>query len=520
MVNDTSNIIENKFYNENKKYIIILLPIVIISYLIRSYYFIPEISLTFDSLGYFFFAADITVLGHLPDNYSLANNLWSIFLSLFFQLFQFENTIQYMDLQKNISMILSIATIIPIYFLGKKFFAPKYAIIGSIIFAFEPRIIQNSMLGITESLYILLGTLTILFFLSSNKKLVYVSFLFASLTTMTRSEGQILFFIISIMFLIRYRKEKWIIPKYLIGLGIFTLVLAPMMMYQMDVQGSETIFGRAVGTISYYSQDPDETNGDSGMPFILRGIENFSKFFVWDLIPVFIFFVPVGIFYLFKKIDFKKLTLILLGFGISIPAFYAYSIPLQDTRYLFMLYPIFCVISLFVIEKFSNHFKKNNIIIILIIIGIFLSSTVFLELKSDENIQKYEASLIAKEIVKQPKVMNSYFPEEYYLEPAILPEKWKDFTDLFLIERINGQKIRDSISNPITLIPIYEYSSINDVVKNEPRLTHIYVDQKEGQIEFLNNIFENENQYKFLIKEFDSRDFGYNYHVKIFRIDK
>lgn len=519
MVNDTSNIIENKFYNENKKYIIILLLIAIISYLIRNYYFIPEIPLALDSLGYFFFAADITILGHLPDNYSLANNLWSIFLSLFFPLFQFENTIQYMDLQKKISMILSVVTIIPIYFLCKKFFVPKYAIIGSIIFAFEPRIIQNSMLGITESLYILLGTLTILFFLSSNKKLVYFSFLFASLTTMTRAEGQVLFFIISIMFLIRYRKEKMVIPKYLIGLGIFTLVLAPMIMYQMDVHGSDTIFGRAVGTISYYSQDANETGGDTGIPFIFRGIENFSKFFVWDLIPVFIFFVPVGIFYLFKKIDFKKLTLILWGLGISIPAFYIYATPLQDTRYLFMLYPVFCVISLFVIERFSNHFKKNNIIIIFIIIGIFLSSSVFLELKSDENLQKYEASLIAKEIVKQPKIMNSY-PEEYYLEPATLPEKWKSFTDLFLIERIDRQSIRSSISNLITLIPIYEYSSINDVVKNEPRLTHIYVDQKEGQVEFLNNIFENENQYKFLIKEFDSKDFGYNYHVKIFRIDK
>ena len=530
MINSRSNIIENKFYNENKKYMILLLPIGIISFLIRSYYFEPGVSLTVDSLGYFFFAADITVLGHLPENYFLANNLWPIFSSLFFQLFQFENTIQYMDLQKQLSMILSTITIIPIYFLCRKFFEPKYSIIGALIFALEPRLIHNSMLGITESFYILLGTMTLLFFLSTNKKLVYLSFLFAALTAMTRSEGQILFFIISIVFFVRFRKEKMIIPKYLIALGIFVLTLAPMLSYQLEIQNSDLIFGRASNTILYHTQDPSETGGESGLPFFIRGIENFSKFFVWDLIPIFIFFVPIGIFYLFKKPDFRKLTLILCGFGISIPAFYAYSIPLLDTRYLFMLYPIFCVISLFVIKKFSNHFKRKNILLGLIIIGIFLSSFIFLELKPSDNFQKFEAYQIAKEIVKEPKVMNSLYPEEHYIESAILPEKWNDFRDLFLIERTDvwfiqcrdecKQPVRDSISNPITIISTDGYVSIEDYIKENTNLTHIYIDQKTERPEFLNDIFENENQYEYLIKEFDSTDFGYNYHVKIFRIDK
>ena len=112
---------ENKFNNKNKKYIFLLLPIGIISLLVRIYYFEPGVPFTFDSLGYFFYAVDITVLGHLPENYSLANNLWSILLSMLFPLFHFENTIAYMDLQKYLSIILSIITIIPIYFLSRKF---------------------------------------------------------------------------------------------------------------------------------------------------------------------------------------------------------------------------------------------------------------------------------------------------------------------------------------------------------------------------------------------------------------
>lgn len=520
MTNNNTNVRKNKFFNENKRLIFLLLPIGIISYLIKIYYFESGVSLTLDSLGYFFYAVDITVLGHLPENYILANNLWPMFLSLIFPLFQFENTIQYMDLQKNLSMILSTITIIPIYFLSRKFFEPKYSIIAALIFAIEPRLIQNSMLGIIEPFYILLGTLTILFFLSSNKKLVYLSFVFVALTTMARSEAQILFFVISIMFFIRFRKEGLVvIPKYLIGFGIFVLMLAPMLSYQIEIQESDSIFGRTINTISYHTQDPSKTEGDSGLPFIITGIENFSKFFIWDLIPIFIFFVPVGIYYLFKNYDFSKLTLILCGIGISIPAFYAYSIPLLDTRFLFMLYPIFCVVSIFAIKKYSNYFKRKNIIICLILIVIFLSSSIFLELKPTNNIQKYEANQIAKEIIKEPKVMNSFFPEDQYLEPAGFPEKWNDFRNLFLMERIDGQTSRNSISNPVTIIPIDGYSSIVDYIRENSNITHIYVDQKNQQPEFLKNIFENEDKYKFLKKEYDSKDIGYNYHVKIFEIN-
>ena len=36
---------------------------------------------------------------------------------------------------------------------------------------------------------------------------------------------------------------------------------------------------------------------------------------------------------------------------------------------------------------------------------------------------------------------------------------------------------------------------------------------------FLQNIFQNEENYKFLKKIYDSRNDGYNYHVKVFEIN-
>ncbi len=520
MNNNLFNIIKNKYYNTDTKYILLLLPIGILSYLIKSYYFEPGIQLTFDSLGYFFYAVDITILGHLPENYILANNFWSIFLVPFFSIFEFENTIQYMDLQKNLSMILSTMTVIPIYFLARKFFEPKYSIIGALIFALEPRLIQNSLLGIIEPLYILISALTLVLFLSSNKKLIYLSFVFAALTALIRGEGQILFFVISIIFFIRFRNEKFTILKYPILLGIFIMILSPMIIYQTEIQGNDSIFGRAAITISYHIQDPNKTGGESGIPFFINGIENFSKFFVWDLIPIFIFFVPIGILYLFKKLDFKKLTLILWGFSISIPAYYAYSIPLPDTRYLFVLYPIFCIVSVFGIKKISYFLKRKNVVISVVVVGIFFSSLIFLEIQDTNNFQKYEVSQIAKEIVSKPKIINTFYPEDQYLEPAMYPEKWIDFKKLFLMEKIDGQSVRNSVSQSVERISTEGYFSIEKYIDENPKLTHIYTDEKLERPEFIKKVFLNENKHKFLIKEYDSKDEGYNYHVKIFRIIK
>ena len=75
------------------------------------------------------------------------------------------------------------------------------------------------------------------------------------------------------------------------------------------------------------------------------------------MIPIWIAFVPIGIIIILKKIDVKSGLLISTMIIMALPAFYAYSIPLQDGRYLFFLYPIFTVISLFTINRFIEYLK-------------------------------------------------------------------------------------------------------------------------------------------------------------------
>ena len=67
----------------------------------------------------------------------------------------------------------------------------------------------------------------------------------------------------------------------------------------------------------------------------------------------------------------------------------------------------------------------------------------------------------------------------------------------------------------------YDYSSLTEFInynKNEG-LTHIIVDENENRAQFLKDIFRTEDKYSYIEKIYDSSEQGYDYHLKIFRID-
>ena len=50
-------------------------------------------------------------------------------------------------------------------------------------------------------------------------------------------------------------------------------------------------------------------------------------------------------------------------------------------------------------------------------------------------------------------------------------------------------------------------------------LEHLVVDNNQERPEFIKNVFLHEEEYLFLNKVYDSKEYGYNYHIKIFKID-
>ena len=272
----------------DKRAIISLIAIFFVGLGLRFFYFPNELPLIADAMDNFTYATGINYYGHLPTEWAPANNGWPIFLSFWFSIINLETSLDYMQMQKTISVVLSTLTIIPIYFLCRKFFDEKISLVGAALFAFEPRIILNSLLGITEPLFILLGISSLVIFLRYGRRAILLSFVLASVCTIVRSEGIFLLLTLSILFFIKYRISKEIVKTYLPSLIIFMLILTPIMIYKIEVSGNDGIFQRASGgterILSMTGQDDDQK--------ITDGFQLFIKYVGWVMIRTFLVFVP------------------------------------------------------------------------------------------------------------------------------------------------------------------------------------------------------------------------------------
>jgi hypothetical protein len=485
------------------KYTFYLLIIITITVGIRLYYFSLDVPLNLDSLYYFWYSSNIFHYGELPKEWAPNNLGWPIFVSYFFILVDSKDIFTLMQIQKLVSILVSILIIIPTYFLCKKFVAKKFAIIGASFIAFDPRLMINSFLGSTDSFYILLITTSLVLFFSSNKKINYLSFVLISFATVTRGEGVIFFILLSLMFIIKYRNEGYkILFKYIIPLGIFLSIILPISIYQLEVNNVDTAFTRNVISVNSL------ISGDSEK--FIGGIELFLKYLIWVLIPNFIIFIPLGIFLIFKSRNFEKNTIILLIVLASIPAFWAYMNNIQETRYLYVLFPMFSVLSVLSIEKIIGKRNRSNIIIGIIISSILVFSLIFYDqIKIDYEHEK-EAFEIMDKIFTMVTVTNVLYQESSYFKTSQTIEQWPNkFTDM------------GSHKFEIILLSTSNFNSLEEyIIQSEKKgLTHIIIDNKKERPNFLINVFNYESDHPYLQKIYDSKTDGFTYHVKVFEIN-
>ncbi|RDJ32174.1 MAG: hypothetical protein DWQ18_09355 [Crenarchaeota archaeon] len=499
-----------------KKSIIGLSIIVIIALAVRLFYYNPEIPPTSDALAYFYYAIDTSISGHLPTDYSPANNGWPAFLGMVFSTIHFSSITSYMQLQFVSTIVISTLTIIPTFVLCNKLVGRRIALVGASIIAFEPRLIQNSLLGISDTLYIFLVASIFALFLNNDKRIIFISFGIAALASIVRAEGIFVFFAISVMFLIRFRNEgKIIVPKFLIALSIFSLVILPMAAYKIDIHGDDRIFGRAAESISasYYVEEKSP---------ILTGLENFPKFLIWDMIPVFIFLMPIGVYYLFKKVEYKKLTIIFGVIFCSIPAFYVYTIPIPETRYFFFLYPLFSVVSVLFVENIVGKVKQKDLITWMIIAGVLTGSILFNFWNMIDYEYESESLLVANTIVSIAGGINQYEPEHKYVTVVDVINRWNEMESIIIDQdRIEGETLRKSFPYSVKMISTDGYNSLNNfILENQDKgLTHLIIDENPNRPDFLKDVFYNETKYSYLEKVYDSNDELLRYKAKIFKIN-
>ena len=476
--------------------------------------------------------------------YSFPNNGWPVFLSLFFSAVNLENIQSYMDLQRWITITISILTIIPLYFLCTKFFGKYFSLLGTALFAFQPRIIENSLLGGNEPLFLFLGVCTLTLFFSKNIKMIYGAFVVAGLFSLVRYEGLLILIPMTAMFFYRFRFSKITITRYAIAIGLILLILLPMAHIRTETLGYDGLISNIIAGPKYIENtvSGDEAHWDnlemvqaSGTEktfyFIQNGVQNLVKNLGKSLIPTFSFLTPIGIFFLFRKLDYKKITLIITLVVFLLPAFYAYSRDIQELKYLLILFPIFSIVSMFTLRRILIKFNESSKIFVVFLISILIFSASYLAYFSPDLEHEREALAIAMIIKDTTKKINTYYPEGVYFIHAIKNTDFEEFPVLSTsphLAKSSSVSVFDwmeYIDNPdmgaLLAGDIKNIDSVEDYIifGKEVGVTHLVTDGKSAQPNVLNDIFYNEKNYPYLLKQFDSTEHGFKYHMKIYQID-
>ena len=511
---------------------------------IRLYFFPYDVPLFSDATGYFWYAIDMSILNQLPAGHSLVNNGWPSFLSVIFQLMDSDNFLDYHNVQRFVGTIFSVATIVPVYVLCSRYFKKSYSLLGATLFIVDPRLIQNSFLGTPESIYIFLMATLLCLFLSDNFKKIYLAFGIAALLALARYEGLLMIIPLSAVFFVRYRKQKKDLIKYAICISIFILILTSMAYLRNETMGQDGFVSHISAGPVYYQASIQE-NDSTLTDFLYLGSINLIKYLGWAQIPSFIIFIPLGVLFLFRSLDYKKITIILSILIMLIPAFYGYSRGFQELKYLYVLYPIFCILACFTFKIFLEKFHRKNLIFCMIIVGLILSSLVFVDWKSMDNEHQREAFQIMSEISDKNMKINTDFGKD---GNELIFLHWTRLQNVESFPTLKNSLPEIVIkyasmpggleSRSIEMRDINEYGGwenridINNfedylTLLKKQKLTHLILDGEHNTPLFTNEelasdlkyIFKNEEDYPFLIKEYDSKENGFKYHLKLFRID-
>jgi len=479
-----------------------------------------EVPISLDGIDYFAYAIAMSRELSFPSEYLISNFGWPSLLSFIFSIVVFEQMLELMNIQKIFASLISVITVIPVYFICKKFFDHKIAILGSVLFLFDPRLIINSTLGITDSLFIFLVTIVIMFIFIKNGKYYFLSFIFATLAIFVRYEGFLLIFPIIISFFIKKEFNQKKIIHFSLGITVFLTIIFCLNILAYEKTGTD-IFSPVTGGMNYMSNNIVMNNPDwddeffSGKDenhsqiFIYNSISGYVKFIGWITLPYLVFFIIPGLYFINKKITIDKIILVVFAFFISGAGFYAYGRGIEETRYLYPLIPIFVLISCRFFYILNKKYDYRKVILVTISF-VIISSVGYLEYDKKDNVYEREIYDATVFVVKIADGVNEYNGNKF-VKTAALENSWPE---LLPVNEKNKMtlKIKKFSSNGFENIEQFLESNENK------GLSHLVIVENEKEL-FLKNVFHNENEYEFLEKIYDSRDLGFKNQIKIFEIN-
>ena len=277
-----------------------------------------------------------------------------------------------------------------------------------------------------------------------------------------------------------------------------------MVIFRIDTVGTDGIFMRTATSLVETSQITNEYNYSR----IFTSFEIFFKYLGWIMIPNLIFFVPFGIIQYLKNRKKENNFVIIFSIIMILPMLYAYSVPALDTRYLYFLFPILCLLSGLAIQHYFSKIKAQNYILVGIFIVILFSSILFYEYKKDDwrmNVDNEKEYLkISQEILEFEFGGINYHPTiGRYLNVEQIPNQWPiSYNDISL---------KTELVSP-------RQNSLNEFIQqNRESLTHIVVDNKSDLPKFLIEVYEKEFEILDLVYEYEIKDKGEKF--KVFKIN-
>ena len=527
---------ELNYVNSKKNIILYLVLILTLGLTLRFYYFPYDVPIATDGFFSFVYAMKTVFDSSLPIGYTTTNTGWSNFLSLFFVFSDTSDPLHLMDIQRTLSIILSTITIIPAFFIFKRFVDIRWALFGSFLLAAEPRLLLMSLEGINYSLFFFLFVLTIALFLKKTDNSLFLSFACIACATLVRYEGLLLLIPLSIMYFLKF-KDKRSIARFLGMIFVLIIILVPIASIRMEATENlcyETYFGIICGQDGFstnilgatqfiekyvISETPDvddtaytKTSVSVLDKFMYLSLSNLVKFLGLSLIPFFIFFMILrfGIFIKnikFAKLDFDKATILLVTCIMLLPAIYAYGRGIEEIRYVLIIIPILCILSISGISLISFKISKNNGALIVLIMLIMTSSIIFIEFEKRDSTHDRESFLVSQKIVELTNVTNT-FHQSGYVKTAVLSSNWPALPEV-------GQN--GKLVSVFQKIPTKNYHDLEEFIIDSEKssLKYLVIDKDN---ELFDDLRKNPAKYPYLVKKFDSGDFDYTNQFSIYEI--
>jgi len=476
---------------------------------------------------------------------------WPLFLAPFMSIINSNDLLDYTNFARVLGLIISTATIFPMYFLARKFFDEKYSLIAASLFAFEPHLNYNSGAALSEPLLILVLITSMIFILHNKTKYLYLAFVFAGLCWWVRLEVIYPMLAIILIYFIVHRAKSNSLRNFSLCI-IFLLIIISPLFVQRYIQFDDPFYVWYTGTIFadnyagiFSQEDPGIINfveeyGISGLTDrLVNGLANLFNVLFRILFPYLIVLIPFGVLFSLRPIK-QKLRNIKANWIMIIVTISILIIPFaiaDERRYLFSLFPFLIILSTIPIQRvtdyglstFSFNERQKSTFLVIIVGIVILLSGIF-----TTGITGFGYGLPNTALENEKIKFTEYLVENF--DGRILRDD-KTLDYLAYVSLTSGNDIDfKEFKSPRGKDPypdLYEpgkvvWLSVNgktaeELVTNGQARGLKYIgilEQGSNFFPFLNDLYYNEENYAYMKKIFDSDEMNYKeFKIKVFEID-